>query len=252
MSRDEPMTKGDQITRLNRFPRDLSHPYYRPRDAATLIIVDRSGAEPKALFGKRHAGHAFMPGMYVFPGGRLEFHDRLMPSASDLDPVTIAKLSASTQRMTPSRARALALTAVRETFEETGLMIGVRTDQKPARVANPAWQPFADHGISPDLAALHFVARAITPPGRSRRFDTRFFAVDTTTIAHEVKDVVGPDSELTELSWVPLSDIGRLGLLPITAVVLEELESRTREGLPRDRPVPFFHVKNRRFIKEML
>ena len=65
------------VQRMNAVERDLSHPYVRPKDAATLILVDRSGSAPKVLLGKRHARHKFMPGRYVFPGGRVDPGDRL-------------------------------------------------------------------------------------------------------------------------------------------------------------------------------
>ncbi len=72
------------IARMNEVERDLTHPYVRPKDAATLILVDRSGPLPKVLLGKRHTKHKFMPGRYVFPGGRVDPVDRLMPVAKPL------------------------------------------------------------------------------------------------------------------------------------------------------------------------
>src|ERR1700755_2534532 len=70
--------------RLTTMERDQSFPDSVPRDAATLMIIDRSGSEPKVLLGRRHANHKFMPGKFVFPGGRIEPLDRLMPAASEL------------------------------------------------------------------------------------------------------------------------------------------------------------------------
>ena len=72
----------DSPKQLTAVERDRSYPNVRPKDAATLIIVDRSGTTPKVLLGKRHHGHKFMPGKFVFPGGRLEPNDRLMPIAT--------------------------------------------------------------------------------------------------------------------------------------------------------------------------
>ena len=76
-------THADRIARLNRFvarmnevERDLSHPTVRPKDAATLILIDRSGSVPKVLLGKRHARHKFMPGKFVFPGGGVDPTDK--------------------------------------------------------------------------------------------------------------------------------------------------------------------------------
>ncbi|HXW25057.1 MAG TPA: NUDIX hydrolase, partial [Xanthobacteraceae bacterium] len=150
----------------------------RPKDAATLILIDRAGATPKVLLGKRHHGHVFLPGKFVFPGGRLEPHDRRAPVAGALDPHVEAKLMRLVQRPSRDKARALAVAAVREAFEETGLLIGRKVDGARTDAADP----FAAAGVRPDLSELHFVARAVTPPGRPRRFDTRFFAADAALI----------------------------------------------------------------------
>ena len=139
----------------------------RPRDAATLILIERS--EPgraRVLMGKRHAGHRFMPGKFVFPGGRLEPEDRRMAAAGALDPHVEAKLNARVRRPSPHFARALALAAIRETFEETGLAIGAPDHGAPANPPPGAWSRFAATGVTPALDAIDFLARAITPPGR--------------------------------------------------------------------------------------
>ena len=57
---------------MTRSERDQTFPDSEPRDAATLMLVDRSGPVPTVLLGRRHHGHKFMPGQFVFPGGRLE------------------------------------------------------------------------------------------------------------------------------------------------------------------------------------
>ena len=100
--------------------------------------------------------------------------------------------------------------------------------------------------------ALHFIGRAITPPKRVKRFDTRFFAVDRTAIGHEVEGVISPDSELVELTWVTLADARKLDLPIITGVILTELESRIAAGFGHQIPVPFFYQKRGQFMKELL
>src|SRR4249920_369527 len=60
------------------------HPYFRPKDAATLILIDRTGDKPKVLVGKRHDKVVFMPGKYVFPGGRVEKSDNRVPVAAEI------------------------------------------------------------------------------------------------------------------------------------------------------------------------
>ena len=99
----------------------------RPRDAATLVIIDQSTGEPRILMGRRRPDQVFLPNKYVFPGGAVERADRFAPCADTLRPSEGAKLVIA-MRGPPSlgRARALALAAARETFEEAGLLIGER------------------------------------------------------------------------------------------------------------------------------
>ena len=64
---------GRRMTdRMTSSERDQSFPDSEPRDAATIMLIDRAGVTPKVLLGRRHAGHKFMPGKFVFPGGRIE------------------------------------------------------------------------------------------------------------------------------------------------------------------------------------
>src|SRR3954447_11556202 len=101
----------------------------RPRDAATLILVDTNRPEPAVLMGRRGLNHVFMPGKYVFPGGRVEAADRTIESADEPAPAELAKLQLEVKGTpSPARARALPLAAIRETYEETGVLIGARTD----------------------------------------------------------------------------------------------------------------------------
>ncbi len=242
----------DLAQRMTDAERERRWPNVRPSDAATLILIDRTGRTPKVLMGKRHHGHKFMPGKFVFPGGRIETGDRRMSVAGMLDPVVEEKLMKRVQRPTLSRARALALAAIRETFEETGLMLGSKDYGTPDVVPDGPWSEFAAAGVFPELDALHFIARAITPPKRPKRFDARFFAVDAEGICHRVEGVVGPDSELTELVWLPLDEAQSLDLPTITGVVLEELEHRITGGMAPELPVPFYYELNGKFRREEL
>ena len=233
-------------------PGQRESPNIRPRDAATLIVLDRSRAMPKVLMGKRHAGHKFMPGKFVFPGGGVEPGDRAMNVAGALHGIIEAKLMARVTGGSIGRARALALAAIRETYEETGLAIGVDDMGTPDKAPQGPWSAFAAHGIFPSLEGLHFIARAITPPGRPRRFDARFFAVDASEIAHRVEGIITADSELVELVWQPLDQVGNLDLPRITSMVLKELEARIAAGFGHHLPVPFFFEKNKRSYREEL
>jgi 8-oxo-dGTP pyrophosphatase MutT (NUDIX family) len=239
------------VKRMNEVQRDLSHPYLRPKDAATLILVDRSGPTPKVLLGKRHARHKFMPGRFVFPGGRVDRVDRLMPVAHPLHPQMEAQLMKKLQRPNAAKARAFALAAIRETFEETGILLGVRHDG-PVKSPKGPWSEFARAKFLPDLSALRFIGRAITPPGRNRRFDARFFTADAGAVAHRIEGVTGPDSELVELVWMTLDEARQLDMPAVTGVMLEELDARIADGFGHDLPVPLYQHPRGRFVRELL
>jgi 8-oxo-dGTP pyrophosphatase MutT (NUDIX family) len=241
----------DIAERLTRVERDQTSPNLRPRDAATLILIDRSGAVPKVLMGRRHHGHKFMPGKFVFPGGRVESYDGRMPAAGQLAPEHEARLLRSVQRGSAAKARAFALAAIRETCEETGLLLGNKVETTP-KVPSPSWQMFADANVVPDLAPLQFIARAITPPRRSRRFDARFFAADAQAIAHRMEGIVGPQAELDEIVWIPITEARSLDLPTITQVVLDELQQRVANGYSPAQPVPFYRMLHKRFVRELL
>jgi 8-oxo-dGTP pyrophosphatase MutT (NUDIX family) len=227
-------------------------PRLRPRDAATLIIVDRAEGEPRVLMGKRHAGHRFMPDKFVFPGGALEPGDRRMSVAGPLSEAVEAKLLARVRRPTSARARALALAAIRETFEETGLAIGVADVGAPQNPPPGAWARFAATGIYPALDGLDLLARAITPPGRTKRFDARFFVVEASAIAHRVDGVVHPGAELVELVWTPLKAAQDLDLPDITRRVLKDLEDLLKGRADPWRPRPFYRRVGKAFVREEL
>jgi len=148
-------------------------------------------------------------------------------------------------------ARAFALAAVRETAEETGLLLGVKRDRPPA-VPGEIWTEFAKAKVHPDLGQIHFVARAVTPPRRPRRFDTRFLTADASAIAHTIEGVVGPDSELVELTWVPIEQAAQLDMPTITAIILEELLARVEAGMGHHLPVPYYFMIEKEFFRELL
>src|ERR1041385_6620760 len=229
------MTTQDEIAkrlteRMTKAERDQSFPDSEPRDAATLMLIDRSGAQPKVLLGRRHAGHKFMPGKFVFPGGRIEALDRDMETVSELHPETAKKLGVRVNGPNAEFVRAFPLAAVREVCEEAGLLLGVKRDRAP-KTPGEIWGEFAKASVFPDLGNIHFIARAITPPRRPKRFDTRFFTADASCIAHKIEGVVGPDSELVELVWVPIVEATKLDMPTITGVVLEELLARVAAGM---------------------
>jgi 8-oxo-dGTP pyrophosphatase MutT (NUDIX family) len=239
------------VERLRKNDHIREAPNQRPRDAATMIIIDRAAPSPQVLLGRRHASHKFMPGKFVFPGGRVEPLDRRMAAVSPIAPQVEARLLQNVQRPSADKARGLVLAAIRETFEETGILLGTKSHE-PVRCPGGPWDAFAAHGVVPDLAPVHFIARAITPPARTKRFDTRFFAIDASQIGARLDGVVGPDTELTELVWHPIAAAARLDMPAITTAVLEELAARIAAGFSHDLPVPFYRVLNRKRARSLL
>ena len=208
----------------------------RPKDAATLILT-RGGAKPEVLMGRRAPGHVFMASKWVFPGGRIERSDFTAAAAGELSDDVARRLEAEAPAR---RARAIALAAVRETFEETGLILGRAAP--PATVAGP-WRAYRQAGALPDLSALSYIARAITPPGRTRRFDARFFMAPAEALL--TPEPTAGCGELDEIAWLPLDDARALDLPAITRFVLEELAQRLEQP---DRPLPFVRMVRGRHV----
>lgn len=188
----------------------------RPRDAATLVLYRREGSKLRVLMGQRGSGHKFMPDRYVFPGGRIDRSDYYVAPAAPLQPRVEEMLTRSAD---PAKARALALAAVRETFEETGLIVGRKLAQAPKRVPE-AWRPFFETGFGPALDGLEYFTRAVTPPYRPIRFNARFFMAEAREIAGELKG----SGELLHLDWLLVEEAKELPLPNITKYVLENLE----------------------------
>ena len=192
-----------------------------------------------------------MPGKYVFPGGRVDKSDNRVPVAAPISSELEANLLKGSPKIVPSRARALAVAAIREACEETGLCLGRKVD-KPVKLEG-AWQPFAEAGLLPDPSSLFLIARAITPPGRVRRFDTRFFTADAST--HR------PSRRRRDPCRCRTGRTGvgrdRLPAARRRACHDQERARRTRPP-PRHRPpsprraVPFFHFYGGKMQKDVL
>ncbi len=226
----------------------------KPRDSSTLIIVDTTSGEPRILMGKRRMDQVFMPGKYVFPGGRVDTADRNVETIDELTEADTAKLLIE-MRDTPSagRARAIALAAIRETFEETGLLVGEKGQpRKP--VEADAWKDFYAQGCLPKLSQIRFFARAITPPGRPRRYDSRFFYADVAAIAVRTD---ATDGELSTMDWFTFEEMRALDLPAITRVVVEDLIDRLKidaegEAAANAAAVPFYRHKNGASRRQLL
>jgi 8-oxo-dGTP pyrophosphatase MutT (NUDIX family) len=168
--------------------------------------------------GCRSAGHDFMPDKYVFPGGRVDDEDALAPALSELTASEQATLGIGAQRA----VRAFPLTAIREVFEETGLLVG-----REAKIEAPpaSWSDYYAQGVAPCLAGFTFIGRAITPPMRHKRFDARFFMADADDAL--IDDRPPADSrELEDLRWFTLPEVAKLDLPNVTRFVISEVEAR--------------------------
>lgn len=208
------------------------------RDAATIIVLRRHASGNSVLMGMRGAEAAFMPSKYVFPGGAVDDSDKSAVLASPLDELTKRRLMAEPLARAAPDPHAIIAAALRELAEETGLLIG-------ADGPKSNWPGYAETGLCPDPSGLHYAFRAITPPGRPRRFDARFFIADAAAIIGNPDDFSRACDELSHLHWVSLTEARALNLPFITEVVLAEVAELTQSvafdtPLPQPDTVPFF------------
>jgi 8-oxo-dGTP pyrophosphatase MutT (NUDIX family) len=207
----------------------------RPVDAAGLVLIRDSERGLEVLVGRRHSRVPFLPDIYVFPGGRVDDGDSIASGFPEpLHPAVTADLQAASRRPGAAFAR----TAIRETFEETGLLVG--TEAAGSGGPAPVWQAFADRGRAPSFGSLDFICRAITPTYSERRYNTRFFLTDG-QLAHG--ELAG-SGELLDLGWRTLDELRPLGLVDVTQFVLREALRRWREKLqPGQEPSRLFCYK---------
>ncbi len=215
-------------------PASPAPPADRVRDAATVVLLRRDGPEPRILMGQRGGRAAFMPSKFVFPGGAVDAEDRMVADGAGLRAETAAALAKAAP---PDLGPALAMAAIRELWEETGLALA---HTAAPRAGPPGWEAFFAAGHRPAADRLDFIFRAITPPGRPRRFDARFFLVPAEAVSGPLDDFSRASGELSHLAWVSLAEARALDLPFITEVVLGEIAERLAEPLA-PRPAPFFH-----------
>ena len=214
------------------------------KDAASIVLVDSRGQEPRILMGKRAAKHKFMPNIYVFPGGRVDYADRFGPVGRDYQGDTLDLLMQQMRgRTTALRAQMMGLAAIRETYEEVDLKIGIETDSVH-KTANPSWAAFSKDGLKADLSKLTYIARAITPPGQNRRFDTRFFMADVSSyLDHQQAQ---SSEELEDVRWVTFEETKELPLHFITKrILLSAKDALERPDFGKTQPnVAFYRPKS--------
>jgi 8-oxo-dGTP pyrophosphatase MutT (NUDIX family) len=198
----------------------------RPRHAASLVLVKKERRGHSVLMGKRAKQHKFLPNVYVFPGGRVDPSDQRAEVAKPLAPVVARKLAYPNEHL----SHAIGAAAARETWEETGLIIG---DVK-------------NGNLVADLSGFDYVARAITPPANPIRFHTRFLVAD----ADHAKGELEGSGELLDLHWVRIEDAFKLSLIDVTEFVLEEVQHYLKEGQSHHQAIPLFGYRNGRpFIR---
>ena len=218
-------------------------------DAGVVILIDQAPPEPRIMFGHRRPDNVFLPDKWVFPGGRFDDGDLSVEACDALHARDHAALMSGIAAAYPaSFSTTLALTAVREVFEETGLVIGslgAMRDPIP-----DAWQPFAALGFQPAIAGLRFVARAITPPGRTRRYDTRFFLADASVV---VADSGRDDGEFTEKGWFTFSECRALDLPYITRLILEDaIQTFENPAGVTNAGVPFYYQDRTTYRRDLI
>lgn len=207
------------------------------RDAATIVLIrDGEGDAPRVLMGQRGSGAAFMPNKFVFPGGAIDPDDSRIALAAPLAGDEHRRLTHNPVTEAAPPPEAMICAAIRELWEEAGLMLGT-----PGTWQGPLpddWRAFAQAGRRPTPEGLRYIFRAITPPGRTRRFDARFFLARAEAIAADLDDFSHACEELSHLHWIELAEARRLDLPFVTEVVLAEAAAVLKSG--RIDSVPFF------------
>ncbi|WP_380057666.1 DNA mismatch repair protein MutT [Falsihalocynthiibacter sp. SS001] len=204
------------------------------RHAATTILHREIEGVPHILMGQRGAKAAFMPSKFVFPGGAVDESDFDIPL---LHPIASPCLERLATDASPELAQALLIAAVRELWEEAGLILGEQAEWGAPPPLD--WVKFAERGFIPSATGFTFVFRAITPPRRPRRFDARFFLVDASNVSGDPDDFSAASDELSHLHWIAIDRARELDLPFITEVVLAEVAQILRTGTP-PKSVPFF------------
>ncbi len=198
----------------------------RPKLASTIVLISGPKDNPKILMGQRAKRHDFMPSVYVFPGGRVDRADSYAPFVKDLNTRTAKILE---HLYSPRRARAVVLAAIRETFEETGLMLGQNKDWTK-NLNHPGWDAFRNSGHVPDLSGIEVFGRAVTPPYRHKRFDTWFFIKWLDDVRSDISD----SAELLNVDWFTFDQIKDLETARATDMMIDVLKSYLSGQMPRD------------------
>ena len=205
------------------------------KNAATVILLRGSQKNPEVLMGQRGKNASFMPNKFVFPGGALDPGDSEIDFNGDIPTKCIEKLRLKAD---PSLAKPLIAAGIRELWEETGLILGSKSKTKMDSIPKN-WKDFFALGYQPSADNIEFVFRAITPPGRTRRFDARFFLLSSDNIKGDLDDFSKASGELSHLQWIELNSTQNFDLPFITEIVLSEVLSKLKGN--RSNGIPFYY-----------
>jgi 8-oxo-dGTP pyrophosphatase MutT (NUDIX family) len=205
----------------------------RPRDAASLILLRGAGDSLEVLVGRRSPSARFMPGVYVFPGGAIDPPDRVAWSVE------------SGAEALPPRLAGAARAAIRETWEEVGVLVGEPADALPANppAGAPIERAFRERGLAATIDRLVYVGRAITPSHSFRRFNTRFFLGDGALVFGEPT----ASDELEDAGWRRIEQGMLDGFRDVTRFMLARAIA-LREGAAEGAAPLFYWAKNARRI----
>ena len=206
------------------------------KNAATIILVRGSNENSKVLMGQRGKGASFMPNKFVFPGGSVDKEDSEIISDDAINREMFQNLKMKSESGIES---AIVAAGIRELWEETGLILG-SFSKKILTTQHKSWEEFFRAGYQPNAKNMDLIFRAITPPGRTRRFDARFFLVNAENIHGDLDDFSNASGELSHLQWIGLTAAESLDLPIITQIVLKEVQSIMNGSSPKGYPF-YYH-----------
>jgi 8-oxo-dGTP pyrophosphatase MutT (NUDIX family) len=208
----------------------------KPRDAATMIGWRNGSEGAEVLMGRRSCRAAFVPDFFVFPGGRIDPTDHEVCAAAPLDTAAVKRMGV---RRDASLAVALAMAAVRETFEETGLMLADSGDI--GAVAHAEWAHWKARGLAPALHHLTYFGRAITSPISPIRYHARFFIARAEALQGELAG----SGELSELGFYPVAEVlAHMPIVDVTEFMLNRVTTYTAAPDRFNPRAPVFSYKN--------
>lgn len=213
----------------------------KPKLASTIVLTHGDPKNPHILMGQRAGRSDFMPSVYVFPGGRVDRADSYAPFYKDLSSRNANILEA---KYTARKARAIALATIRETYEETNLMLGKSAKFK-RNINNASWDAFREKNILPDLSEIDVFGRAVTPPYRHKRYDTWFFIQHLSGQRPGISD----SAELVNVGWYTIEEIAELKTARVTSLMMQILKDYLKAPNRSDQ-ILYLHMHHGKFAQD--